>query len=135
LGLNKKESYLPFIKILYEGVKLKSLPLSNDKVLYRGSKIRNDEVKYIKDCINKKIKGLPSSIAFSKSFLSFSKEKNVAEKFLNNENKDKNLSKVLFILEKMTIVAIIYQPMVILKKFHFFQLKEKYYFSLFLPLK
>ena len=100
LGLNKKESYLPFIKILYEGVKLKSLPLSNDKVLYRGSKIRNDEIKYIKDCINKKIKGLPSSIAFSKSFLSFSKEKNVAEKFLNNENKDKNLSKVLFILEK-----------------------------------
>ena len=100
LGLNKKEIYLPFIKTLYEGVKLKSLPLSNDKVLYRGSKISNVEINDIKNYIKKKIEGLPSSIVFSKSFLSFSKEKNVAEKFLKDENKDKNLSKVLFILEK-----------------------------------
>ena len=100
LGLNKKEIYLPFIKTLYEGVKLKSLPLSNDKVLYRGSKISNVEINDIKNYMKKKIEGLPSSIVFSKSFLSFSKEKNVAEKFLKDENKDKNLSKVLFILEK-----------------------------------
>ena len=100
LGLNKKEIYLPFIKTLYEGVKFKSLPLSNDKVLYRGSKISNVEINDIKNYIKKKIEGLPSSIVFSKSFLSFSKEKNVAEKFLKDENKDKNLSKVLFILEK-----------------------------------
>ena len=100
LGLNKKEIYLPFIKTLYEGVKFKSLPLSNDKVLYRGSKISNVEINDIKNYMKKKIEGLPSSIVFSKSFLSFSKEKNVAEKFLKDENKDKNLSKVLFILEK-----------------------------------
>ena len=100
LGLNKKEIYLPFIKTLYEGVKLKSLPLSNDKVLYRGSKISNVEINDIKNYMKKKIEGLPSSIVFSKSFLSFSKEKNVAEKFLKDENKDKNLSKVLFLLEK-----------------------------------
>ena len=100
LGLNKKEIYLPFIKTLYEGVKLKSLPLSNDKVLYRGSKISNVEINDIKNYMKKKIEGLPSSIVFSKSFLSFSKEKNVAEKFLKDENKDKNLSKVLFVLEK-----------------------------------
>ena len=100
LGLNKKEIYLPFIKTLYEGVKFKSLPLSNDKVLYRGSKISNVEINDIKNYMKKKIEGLPSSIVFSKSFLSFSKEKNVAEKFIKDENKDKNLSKVLFILEK-----------------------------------
>ena len=100
LGLNKKEIYLPFIKTLYEGVKFKSLPLSNDKVLYRGSKISNVEINDIKNYMKKKIEGLPSSIVFSESFLSFSKEKNVAEKFLKDENKDKNLSKVLFILEK-----------------------------------
>ena len=41
-----------------------------------------------------------SSIIFSKSFLSFSKDKNIAEQFLKYENKDKNVSKVLFILEK-----------------------------------
>jgi hypothetical protein len=48
------------------------------------------------------LEGLPGAIIFSKSFLSFSKEKGVAQYFLNiNENKNKDfLSKVLFTLEK-----------------------------------
>ena len=100
LGLNKKEKYLPFIKILYEGVKLKSLSLASDNILYRGSKISNKEVEKIKTYLNKKIDNLPGSIVFSKSFLSFSKDKDIAEKFLKYKNKNKNLSKVLYILEK-----------------------------------
>ena len=100
LGLNKVEKYLPYIKTLYEGVKLKSLPLANNNILYRGSKISNDEIIKIKEYINKKIKGLPSSIVFSKSFLSFTKDKNIADYFLSFKNNNKNLSKVLFILEK-----------------------------------
>ena len=100
LGLNKVEKYLPYIKTLYEGVKLKSLPLANNNLLYRGTKISNDEIKKIKDYINNKIKDLPSSIVFSKSFLSFTKDKKIAENYLNVQNKDNNLSKVLFILEK-----------------------------------
>ena len=43
---------------------------------------------------------MPSSIVFSKSFLSFSKDKKVAEQFLKDKNKIENISKVLFILEK-----------------------------------
>ena len=54
LSLNKVEKYLPYIKTLYEGVKLKSLPLANNNILYRGSKISNDEIKKIKDYIKKK---------------------------------------------------------------------------------
>ena len=100
LGLNKTDNYLSFIKILYEGVKLKSLPLSNNNILYRGSKISNDEINKIKKYLNNKVEGLPGSIVFSKSFLSFSKDKNIAEKFLKGENKNKYISKVLFILEK-----------------------------------
>ena len=103
LGSNKREKYLPFIKTLYEGVKLKSLKLASDKniLLYRGSKIENKEVSDIKKFLsNKKSKDLPGAIAFSKSFLSFSKERAIAESFLNDENKNKNLSKVLYILEK-----------------------------------
>ena len=100
LGLNKKEKYLPFIKTLYEGVKLKSLSLASDNILYRGSKISNEEVEKIKTYLNKKIDNLPGSIVFSKSFLSFSKDKGTAEKFLKYKNKNENLSKVLYILEK-----------------------------------
>ena len=105
LGLNNKDKYLSFIKILYEGVKLKSLPLSNNNILYRGSKISNEEINKIKNFLNNKIEGLPSSIVFSKSFLSFSKDKNIATQFLKDENKNKNISKVLFILEKDDIIG------------------------------
>ena len=100
LGLNKIDKYLLYIKILYEGVKLKSLPLASNSILYRGAKISNNEISIINTNMNKKIEGLPGVIAFSKSFLSFSKEKEIAERFLKSINENKNLSKVLFIVEK-----------------------------------
>ena len=101
LRLNKIEKYLPYIKTLYEGVKLKSLPLSEDKILYRGSKISNDEMIKIKNYFFKKpIKGMPGTIAFSRSFLSFLKYRNDAENFLQVGKANKNLLNVLFILEK-----------------------------------
>ena len=100
LRTNKKDKHLSYIKTLYEGVKLKSLPLSKDNKLYRGSIISNEEIKTIREHLNKKIEGLPASIVFSKSFLSFSKDKEEAEKFLNNDKKIKNVFKALFILEK-----------------------------------
>ena len=100
LRLNKIEKYLPYIKTLYEGVKLKSLPLSEDKILYRGSKISNNEIIKIKNYIEKHIKGMPGTIAFSRSFLSFQKYRQVAEKFLQVGKANKNLLNVLFILEK-----------------------------------
>jgi len=98
---NKKDNYISYIKVLYEGVKLKSLPLSKDKILYRGSLLLNKEIEKIKKYLNNKIENLPGAIIFSKSFLSFSKDEKVAKYFLNlNENKNKEFSKVLFILEK-----------------------------------
>ena len=100
LGLNKYDNYLRFIKILYEGVKFKSLPLSKEKILYRGAKISNDEIIKIKENMNKKIEGLPSSIVFSKSFLSFSKDESRAKYFFKKGNINNDISRVLFVLEK-----------------------------------
>ena len=100
LGLNKYDNYLRFIKILYEGVKFKSLPLSKEKILYRGAKISNDEIIKIKENMNKKIEGLPSSIVFSKSFLSFSKDESRAKYFFKKGNNINDISRVLFVLEK-----------------------------------
>jgi len=101
LRQNKKLNYLPYIKVLYEGVRLQSLPMSSDKMLFRGSLLSNKEIETIKKYLNNKIEDLPGAIIFSKAFLSFSKDINVAKYFLNmNENKNKELSKVLYILEK-----------------------------------
>ena len=100
LQLNKKEKYLSFIKTLYEGVKLKALPLASDKTLCRGSKLSKIEIEKINNYLRNKIKDLPGAIVFSKSFLSFSKEQSIAASFMAGENKNKDLFKVLYILEK-----------------------------------
>ena len=100
LRRKEKDKYLSYIKLLYEGVKLTSLPLSSNSILYRGSKISNEEIIKIKGFLKNEIKNLPRAIVFSKSFLSFSKDKNVAEQFLDRNNINGNLSKVLYIIEK-----------------------------------
>ena len=51
---NKVNKYLSYIKVLYEGIKLQSLPLSSDKILYRGSLLTNREIEKIKKYLKKK---------------------------------------------------------------------------------
>ena len=103
LRKGKKEKYLPYIKILYEGIRLKALPYSSEVKLYRGGILPYKEIEKI---INYKkkgaIEGLPGAIVFSKTFLSFSKDKEVAEYFIDyySKNSSKKFGKVLFTLER-----------------------------------
>ena len=97
---SKKDNYLTYIKILYEGIKTKSLPLGSNNILYRGARLLNQEIEIIKDYLNNKKENLPGTIVFSKTFLSFTKDIKIAEKFLKNQENNKELNKVLFILEK-----------------------------------
>ena len=94
LKCNKFENYLTYIKVLYEGVKLKSLASDNSSRLYRASKISIDEINLMKK------ESLPTSIVYSRSFLSFSRKKEVAIQFLRKIQIKDNLCKALFILEK-----------------------------------
>ena len=100
LRKNKKEIYLYFIKILYEGIKLKSIKLASNNILYRASLISINEIEIIKDYLNNKLPNLPGAIVFSRSFLSFTKEKNIADDFLKRLKDNLELKKVLYILEK-----------------------------------
>ena len=97
---NDYQKHLPYIKVLYEGVKIKSLPLTKEKVFYRGAKLTNLEINKLKVYISKKIKDLPSAILFAKTFMEFTKDKNIALQFLQYGSKDKDFSNVLFIIEK-----------------------------------
>ena len=96
LKLSKFAKHLPYIKTLYEGVRLKSLPLSNDYKLYGGCKISIDEINKLINYSKNKI-----PVILSKPFLSFDKDKNIAEKFVQfHINESTKETKVLFILEK-----------------------------------
>ena len=96
----KKYEYLPFIKVLYEGVKLQALSIANDSELYRGSIISQTEIDLIKKCLADKKPNLPGVIVFSKTFLSFSKEISVAEGFMRSSKELPNYYKILYILER-----------------------------------
>ena len=98
---NKANIYLPYIKVLYEGIKLKSLPLAANNNLYRGSILSNNKIKEIKNYLKNKIEGLPGAIVFSRTFLSFTKDEKIANSFLSFiDNNNNDLSKVLFEVEK-----------------------------------
>ena len=96
---NEINNYEQYIKTLYEGVKLKALPLASNKKLYRGGKIPTSEAQKIKKELEKPKTDIPKIIAFSKSFLSFSKERKQTETFMNKPPPE-NYSKVLYIVEK-----------------------------------
>ena len=126
---NKVNEYISYIKVLYEGIRLQALPLSSDKILYRGTLLSNQEIGNIKQYLNKKIEGLPGAIIFSKAFLSFSKSKDIALYFLNmNENKNKELSKVLFTLEKDENIDYSLSTHSDIEKLSYFEEKEVLFF-------
>ena len=95
---------LSYVKLLYEGLRLNCFSSKCAKELYRFSFMSKTEKSKLEDYLNKKKEGLPAAICFSKSFLSFSENREVAEVFLkartieNDDNED--LLKIIFILQK-----------------------------------
>ena len=101
LRKSERDNYLYFIKVLYEGVKLKSLPFAKENALYRGSVMLKKEIdEFIKYNKKVKFKNLPGPIVFSKAFLSFSKDIEIAQLFFEDTKKNNNFYKVLFTLTK-----------------------------------
>ena len=86
---NIKE-YVAFIRIMYEGLAIKSLYISEDNTLFRGSSIGKKEFdtirKKYKEYCESDDKSLPSFLLYSRCFLSFSKLENVAKGFLGSNN-------------------------------------------------
>ena len=87
LRSNNYQMHLPYIKALYEGVKLKSLPLSKENILYSGTQLENVEINKLKDYISKKNKDLPGSILFSKTLMEFTKIKKNCISIFEMQNK------------------------------------------------
>ena len=103
LSLMKKDKnkYLTYIRMLYEGVKIKSLKSHNNSILYRGALMSKKELNNLKKFMLNKKKNLPSSIVYGRSFFSFSFKKEEAEKFYWDKTSKKNeeLIPVFLILE------------------------------------
>ena len=106
LETGKTGKYSLFIKMLYEGVRLKILKSPIINYLYRGDKIKKDEIEKIKKYLAMKNVDFPSSILFTKTFMSFSKELSVAKDFaIDDKYLDENIKKrVLFVLKNNNLI-------------------------------
>ena len=92
--------FLPFIKMMYEGVKRKVFKPVTDQELYSGGVISNKELQNIQNILNDNSlnNNLPKVIYYLKAFKSFSKNKNKSEGFIRDSSKES--TGMFFILTK-----------------------------------
>ena len=86
------KKYTPFIKTLFEGCERGALKSFINKDLYSAQFISKEEIKLLQESIQSQKEGCPSSLLFSKTFISFSKDKNKAEEFFTIFNKNAMLT-------------------------------------------
>ena len=99
-GLRDKnyKLFLPFIKMMYEGVKRNIFTSINDEDLYSGGIISNKELEKIKNNLNDNSRNdnLPKVIYYLRAFKSFSKNRKISEQFIRESSEDS--TGLLFIL-------------------------------------
>ena len=101
VGLKKNnfKLFLPFIKMMYEGLRRKVFHPFTKECLYSGGLISNIELQNLRNNLNiNNNDNLPKVIYYFKSFKSFSKNKEKAKRFIKKTEKDS--IGLLFILEK-----------------------------------
>lgn len=95
----KKGTFLiPYIKMMYEGIKNGTFKSISDRELYRGTKISNKEIEKINEYLNlcqnttniDAEDSLPKIILYIKPFQSFTIKKEVDESFMNRGTPNKN---------------------------------------------
>ena len=93
--------YLPYIKLLYSSLAQKNFlnnNVSND--LYRGALVKKEEIEYFNDVMNQHQKlDIPRAIIFSKAFMSFSLDENVAKHFMEKKIPSEKTARALYILK------------------------------------
>jgi len=93
--------YKTFINVIYEGLLFKSISVSEDDYLYRGTRMTKNEIENIMKKFEewrlKEDKSIPSFFLYSRCFLSFSKEEKQILKFIGKT--DEKFYGIVFILK------------------------------------
>ena len=107
LQQKKGEFFVPYIKMMYEGIKNGAFKSISNVKIYRGTRISNREIEKIEECLelsknnNNNIDAndsLPKIILYMKPFQSFTLKKEVAMNFMNRESPKENEKKVIFVV-------------------------------------
>ena len=98
---DKIKPYIPYIQLLYSGLKINNFNFSYTNDLYRGALIEKEE---IKDFIKRLEKKNSHMLIYSKAFMSFSLDKNVAMDFMQKKIPTKNTVRVLYIIKTEVLI-------------------------------
>ena len=81
-----QNEYITFVKIMFKGLSNKSLFTSEDEYLYYGTILSKEKIDKIKsyEFSDVDYDKFPSYILYSKCFLSFSKDENIARQFMGS---------------------------------------------------
>lgn len=104
----KKESYFDiYVKAKYEGLYIGSLQHSNNEILYRGTRMKRNEIDNIRKSFEEwnKIgdKKLPQFLLYSRTFLSFTKVKEKLKYFIKQT--DDSFYRIVFILKNNSTLS------------------------------
>ena len=107
-SLMKKESYFDiYVKAMYEGLYIGSLQHSNNEILYRGTRMKRNEIDNIRKSFEEwnKIgdKKLPQFLLYSRTFLSFTKVKEKLKYFIKQT--DDSFYRIVFILKNNSTLS------------------------------
>lgn len=92
--------FCPYIKMMYEGIKIKALMPKYDQILYRGSIISLSELNIIEQNLNESNESIfPKFILYYRGFQSFSLIRERAIDFMNKSTPPNNHIKVLFLVQ------------------------------------
>ncbi len=91
--------YLPYITLLYYGLRNNCINVNISNDLYRGALINKEEIENLINHINKKNSDISYALIYCKSFMSFSLDKNVALDFMESKKPNEKTIRVLYILK------------------------------------
>ena len=94
--------YIPYIQLLYSGLKLNNFDFSYIKDLYRGALIKKEEIDrliQLKELNEKERWNIPRALIYSKAFMSFSLDKNIAMDFMKRKTLTEDTVRCLYILK------------------------------------
>ena len=99
---DKENEFNIYIRVLYKSLKKEIISPFIDQKLYRGAKIKKDELEYINNSLKNKKDDLPGCLCYNKSFLSSSLDENIAFGFMARKSKylKENEELALFIIDK-----------------------------------
>ena len=95
--------YIPYIKLLYYGLKLNNFDFSYTKNLYRGALIDKKEIENLINHKKNNFSKFPCLI-YNKAFMSFSLDKNVAMGLMKSKIPTEKQYRVLYILQSEEII-------------------------------